>query len=466
MDQLQGTGSLSSIMNPLTSERANRLAIGLARSRHIPYEAAEAILSSISLRIVLPEQFAHRVATQAAFLTAVNTAQRAFLGGVQLEFPATVPLGLRLAGFSTLGEAVALTGYKETSVLQPTHAIFIGAPDESAQEDDVCAHADGWRGGVSNAGALAPFSLGDGDDLALGGVLAGAMAVHRCFVRATALPARALDSAFGISLWNPQDDWQTPVERKLRALPTRFWILGLGHLGQAFLWNLALLPFPEPRDIEFLLQDFDSIDESNRGSGLLSDTGAVGRKKTRHCAEWLEKLNFKTTLTERKFGATVRRGEDEPRIALCGFDRAEPRRFLETADFDLVIECGLGGSLADFDQIDLHVFPSPRHTAEKLWGSVADSKGPVDESIVRLFGGDAQACGALQIDVAGKSVSTSFVGALAGTLAIAELLRSFNKGPRFDAVTFDARDHQQSDFQPASNAFRASELALMGFATI
>ena len=296
--------------------------------------------------------------------------------------------------------------------------------------------------------------------------MAGALAVHRCFVRATTLPARSLDSAFGLSLWNPKDDWLIPSDQKLHALPKRFWILGLGHLGQAFLWNLALLPFPEARDIEFFLQDFDSIDESNRGSGLLSDANAVGRMKTRHCAEWLERLNYMTKLIERRFGAGDRCGDDDPRIAFCGFDVAAPRRFLDTADFDLVIECGLGGSLADFDQIDLHVFPSPRHTAEGLWGAVADRKGPIDESILRLFGAEDQVCGALQIDIAGKSVSTSFVGAMAGALAVAELLRTFNGGPRFDQITFDARDQQQSDFLPASKAFRASELARMGFMTV
>ncbi|MFA6286148.1 MAG: hypothetical protein WC661_02090 [Opitutaceae bacterium] len=453
-------------MHPITPESANRLAIGLAKSRRITYDAAEAILRSISLRIVLPATFANRAASQAAFLTAINTAQRAFLGGVQLEFPTMAPLRLNLSGGATLGDAVALTGYEEKSIQRPTHSIFIGAPDASAQDDDVCAHADGWRAGVSDVGAMADFLCGDGDDLALGGIMAGALAVHRCFVRATSLPALSLDAPLGLSLWNPKEDWRIPIEQKLKALPTRFWLLGLGHLGQAFIWSLALLPFPEPRDVEFLLQDFDSIDESNKGSGLLCDARSIGRMKTRHCAEWLEKLNFKTKLTERKFGAEVRCEEDEPRIAFCGFDRAAPRRFLEKANFDLVIECGLGGSLADFDQIDINVFPSTRHTAEKLWGATVDTSRPVDESLVRLFGGEDQACGALQIDVAGKSVSTSFVGAMASALVVAELLRTFNKGPRFDAVTFDARNPQQSDFMPAATAFRPSQLARMGFATV
>jgi len=34
----------------------------------------------------------------------------------------------------------------------------------------------------------------------------------------------------------------------LSNLPNRFWVLGLGHLGQAFLWNLALLPFPNRQE--------------------------------------------------------------------------------------------------------------------------------------------------------------------------------------------------------------------------
>jgi hypothetical protein len=145
-------------------------------------------------------------------------------------------------------------------------------------------------------------------------------------------------------------------------------MLGLGHLGQGYLWSLAFLPFPHAGSVEFLLHDFDQIDESNFGSGLLCVQGALKRKKTRHCADWLEHLGFSTRITERRFTTVDRRGDADPAIAFCGFDNVSARQGLDTAGFGLVLECGLGGGLADFDQIDVHTFPSRRHSAHSLWG--------------------------------------------------------------------------------------------------
>jgi hypothetical protein len=449
---------------PITPDRANRLAIGIARARRINYEQAEDILRSLTLRIVLPDDQAGRYSNQVAFFTALNAARRAFLGGVEAIFPPSAPSLLTIPGVATLEDAQLWLGFTSSSVSGPT--VYIGTPALRTQEGDICVHCDAWRGGVSDAAEPVNFQVGDDDPVALGGVMAGALAIHRAFLRATHLPARSIDLPLGVSLWDPADDWLLPVAKKIRNLPTRFWILGLGHLGQGFLWNLAFLPFPKRSDVEFTLQDFDTIDESNQGSGLLCRPESIGRKKTRWCATWLERFGFQTIVTERKFGANDRCSEDEPRIAFCGFDRAAPRMHLDTANFALVIECGLGSTLADFDQIDLHTFPSSRHTAHRLWAAVIDQTRSVDESTVRLFGGSDQVCGALAIDTAGKSVSTSFVGAMAGALAVAELVRSFNKGKRFDSVSFDARDQRLWEFRENGIVPSASELAAVGFTTL
>jgi len=90
------------------------------------------------------------------------------------------------------------------------------------------------------------------------------------------------------------------------------------------------------------------IEAANVGSGLLCTPEAVGRKKVRHCAAWLDNLGFTTTVTERKYTEHDHRSEDEPGIALCGFDRAQPRSFLGKTGFGMAVECGLGDSLADY----------------------------------------------------------------------------------------------------------------------
>jgi hypothetical protein len=452
----------------ISPDKANRLAVGLAKARNIPYEQAEKMLKSLSLRIVADPQSCHRASAQAALLTALNTAYRAFLGGVEVQLPANVPLKLALPAFRTLNDALAITGYTPVNLENPTITVYLGKPPTTANDDDVIIHCDGWRGGASDVGAPEDFKESAVDDFALGGIFAGGLAIHRCFVKCTSLSARCLEGPFGMSLWEPQSDWRIPTpDAHLSNLPIRFWLLGLGHLGQAFAWNLAFLPFPKPSEVELLLHDYDMVDESNRGSGLLCAADSVGKRKTRHCARWLENFGFRSTVTERRFGEFDRRDEREPLIAFCGFDKIKPRLHLDTAGFGYVVECGLGGHLADFDQAEFHVFPNARYTARDVWGKIPETEAlAVNPEVAALFGGKRQVCGQQAIDVAGKTVSTSFVGAMAGAIAVSELLRTFNHGQRYDKIVFNARCKLDWIFDNASLPFRASQLGQMGFSSM
>ena len=453
--------------NSLTPERANRMVVGLARARGIRYEDAEAELRNLSLRIVWTVAGPGTLAQQLALLTAANTGARAFLGGVQVELPGGLPLVASIPGVSTVNAALEWVGVPFVHLSNPTHTIYVGDPDARARPDDIIIHCDAWRGGVCDVGQKTEFLEGDRDMLGLGGIYAGALAVHRCFVRAAHLPSQCLDQACGLSLWDPTADWRQPVEdSKLQQLPIRFWMLGLGHLGQGYLWSLGFLPYPDRASVEFLLHDVDKVDESNFGSGLLCTLGSVGRKKTRLCAGWLERLGFSTHITERRFTTSDRRAGGDPSVAFCGFDNVLARQGIDTAGFGFVVECGLGGSLADFDQLDLHTFPSSRHTAHSLWSGFSDRKGNVPEEVARLFALPNEACGALAIDIAGKSVSTSFVGAIAGALATAEMLRVFNRGSTFDDVFRDLRNPGRCRDLASAHRFKASELASMGVAYV
>lgn len=121
---------------------------------------------------------------------------------------------------------------------------------------------------MRNPGDPDEFIRGDADNFALGGVFAGGLAVYRSFLKATSVDARSLEEPFGISLWNPTHDRRTPLAKKLfRQIPNKYWILSLGHLGQAYLWNLTLLTFPRRNDLQFLIQDFDIIEAANRETG-------------------------------------------------------------------------------------------------------------------------------------------------------------------------------------------------------
>ena len=68
-------------------------------------------------------------------------------------------------------------------------------------EDSLSVFCSGWRGGVAPAGG--PVFIPSPHDFATGGVLAGALAVARGFLRVSGLSSRPLEAPQGISLWWP-----------------------------------------------------------------------------------------------------------------------------------------------------------------------------------------------------------------------------------------------------------------------
>ena len=119
-------------------------------------------------------------------------------------------------------------------------------------------------------------------------------------------------------------------------------MLGLGHLGNAYLWALATLPYGGPTAPLVFLNDFDKIESENVETGLIFNTSDICSYKTRICGAWLEERGFQTAFVERRFDANLPCREDEPRLAFCGFDSNAARRDLATAGFLRVVESGLG----------------------------------------------------------------------------------------------------------------------------
>jgi hypothetical protein len=306
--------------------------------------------------------------------------------------------------------------------------------------DALSVICSGWRGGV--APAELSFALDDANDFALGGVLAGALGVARGFLRVCGLSSRFVERPLGVSLWRPDLDWtdEDAVGPELKYLPSKLWFLGLGHLGQAFLWNMALLPYERPGDTLFLLHDFDRVVSGNWSAGLFCESNSPGRFKTRLCSEWLEARGFPTRICERRFDATVRRDDDEPYIALCGFDSAPARRCLDDAGFGLVVECGLGGSVDTFDQLSLHTFPDATRTPAQIWAEGGTAGAEAKPSLIEAFR-TQDPCGILAETLADKALSSSFVGAFAGALVIAEVLRGLHGGARCEIINTQLRSN-------------------------
>jgi hypothetical protein len=440
---------MRNIMNAFTSaDTMHRLAKramddGSAGSR----EEAEALLRGYSIAIKVDDGAAADRHHQAAVLVAVALGRRVFLGGITVSGNLNVPLVTPLPFGRTLAEAVAALGGKLGDTPTGVPILRVGDdPGERMQGFCVRLVFAGWRGGIVPNDA---DGIGDGagEPMALAPMLAAAVGVNEAFLHLSRELPSAGRRCVGMSLWDlPDPDWldvRAP-DPSLRYLPTQLWLIGLGHLGQAFLFALGLLPYDRPADLHLLLQDDDIITPSTESTSVLSDATAIGGKKTRTMAAWAERRGFSTTITERLFDEYTRRQPHEPTIALCGLDNAAGRRQLDLAGFDFVAEAGLGRGHADFRSILVHTLPGDV-PATKLWEGVDTAVDSIDAAAYRrlLEDGSLDRCGVTLL--AGKAVGAPFVGAAAATIVIAEVLRLLHGAPvnRLVELNLVSPDHRQ-----------------------
>ena len=242
----------------------------------------------------------------------------------------------------------------------------------------------------------------------------------------------------------------TGFEAPVEYLPRDLWVLGLGHLGNAYLWSLATLPYPDPKEAEFALFDFDKVEKDNIETGVIFTTVSIDRFKTRECDAWLDRRGFRTRLVERRFDATFRRqyrnpDDKEPALALSGFDSNSPRRDLPSAGFRRVIECGLGGMAENFDTIGLHTLPNPR-APDELWPDLSQEDEAKLAAHQERMARENPGYGDLAADdcgrraLAGKSVAVPFVGSAAASFAVAEVIRLLHEGPAYHDIKLGLAD--------------------------
>ncbi len=422
------------------SDQLNRLVkIALDTGEASSVDEAERIFRSYRMQIVVGADVGHNAVLQAALLTAVNSAARSFLGGVTVV-GASGHLCVKLPSFLDLETAVRGLGAQSTDDQQsdvPT--LVIGDVDATRLEPlAIRATFSQWCGGV--VPAASNVRLAEIGAFTPAGVLAGALGVGEIFQRVRGSAPMACRRAAGLDLWDPRRNWlhgkdASPPER----LPASAWLVGMGNLGQAYLWTLGLLPYGDEA-ADFVLQDTDLLAPSNLSTSLLTTREMMRRRKTREMAAWAEARGFKTAVVERIFAADFRVGTHEPAVALIGVDNALARQSIEDVGFARVIEAGLGRGPQDFLGIDLHTFPASR-TARQTWpeagASDADIALPAYRAILERTG---DRCGTVRL--AGRSIGAPFVGAAAAALAIAELIRLCLGGPHYELVSCHLRDLQ------------------------
>lgn len=437
---------------------------GTAASR----QEAEALLRGYRIALSIgPDEAADRH-HQAALLTAIELGRRVFLGGVVVEGCLDVPLAVKVASGPTLRHAVAAAGGVPASLAAGIPLISIGGPaKEKTDGFSIRIVFDGWRGGIVPGHSDGP-DRGKIRTMALSPMLAAALAINEAFLHVSGDSPCAGKRSTGLDLWNlaRSADWLSCDEGvpELHYLPSNLWLVGLGHLGQAYLWGLGLLPYASDAKVGLMLQDVDVITPSTESTSILSDSTMHGRKKTRIAAAWAEQRGFETAITERLFDETCRRHRDEPAIALCGLDNAVGRRALDQVGFDFVVEAGLGRGHQDFRSLLIHTLPG-EVPASELWREEGEAVQTASEAAAyrkMLDEGSLDRCGVTLL--AGKAVGAPFVGAVAATLALSEVLRILHGGELHRLVDMNLVDlayfravPQLQDFSTLNPGFVAAQ---------
>lgn len=430
-------------MTVLDAESMHRLAkLALDAGEVSSPEEALALFSGYRLRIVVGHGWSDSLAGEACFVTAINTAARAFLGGVEvcgkLDPVLRIPLFEGRDAASVARELGASIGDPAPSEV-PT--LVLGAwTTTSPPSFCVSLRWDSWCAWLT-PGPSDTVPVGSQDN-PLAGIAAAALGVNEAFLHIRADLPVAGNRTVGLSLWDPMAvvNWHATVHQgpALQYLPDALWLVGLGHLGQAYAWAVGMLPYG-PQRPHLVLQDFDKAATSNLSTCLLLNVGDLGKSKVRVVARRLEEAGFTTGLIERRFGPDHRVLPGEPSTALFGVDNLAARRDLASAGFAMVVEAGLGSGYRDFRNIRTHAFPGPQSPAT-IWAAAAGAQPAVElnKAYRKLAETRNDLCGMTQL--ASRAVATPFVGALAATLVLAEVLRPLHGGGTHSVLDLQMKD--------------------------
>ena len=401
-------------------------------------EEAIKLLESLHLNIYVGPEIEDSRSLQAALATVINTGRRTFVGGVHVvaskDYTVEIPWShaTSLSGLTREFGANWLSAEKESAP-----SIILGGvqADGLVGSRKIQVTFDGWTASVIPWGR---GRLPETDIYPVAGVLAGAMAVSEAFLSKWARNALAGERKLEVCLWPHAGDQVEPPTAPL--LPSKLWIVGLGHLGQAVLWTLGLLPYKRPNAVSLVLQDFDKIGDSNDSTCLLTNSQGFGMKKSRWIAKRCEERGFQTTICERLFSEETAPYGDEPELCLCLPDNMAARQALGSGHFRYSIEAGLGDNHETFMQFGVHTFPGIIDPTS-LGGDNRQKSIDVNTlppAYQTLGDKGLDYCGL--VELAGVAVGAPFVGAVTACFVVSEVVRLLNGGPLFDIIQGDLRD--------------------------
>lgn len=392
---------------------------------------AEAVFRDYGVRIALPPSWDNDPAAQIIALTAINAASRSFLGQVKFEgddLPLTIP------GFEgrRLSEVAALADMASPEGLKCENWPLVAIGGSQAPASAIRPWANGWEFGL---GLRAPSPL---TVFAPACVAAAGLAISEAFSVLRTDNPYAGRRDLAISLWSPADGAPGPDASELSLPP--MWVIGLGHLGQAYCWTLGFMAMA---GAEVVLQDIDFFTESNLSTSMLARRSDVGARKTRIAAAWLEQHGIQTRMVERRFDEYQRLAPSDPSAALFGVDNPAARRLIDRAGFRLAVDAGLGAGYQDFRAIRMRSFPGPSYSAD-LWADASPSlSAPLPPAYQALLNEGADLCGVTTL--ASRAVGAPFVGCVTAGLVLAEVARRQLGGTGLGFIDLNLRDPRLLD---------------------
>ncbi len=387
----------------------------LIDSQQLSADEAQQRRAGCRVNLVCGPEVAHSRTLQAAAATVLRTAVRCYPGAVGLVASPQV----RQALLETASVVTLPAPPFDTAPSR--YVIAIGTTVSGP--DVLQVSFDGWTAQVA-PDASSRLVEREGNPIA--GVLAGALAVSETFLHFAGVASEATRRRVQLSLWQPGASAPDPGPA-LAYLPSRAWLAGLGHLGQAFAWTYAWLPWERAHRPELWLVDDDILVDANLETCVLSEYGRLGHYKTRIVSEWLEARRIRTRMIERKLGTGFALSPDEPQLILGGVDRNRARHVLAAAGGRL-IDAGLGATASNFETIAVRDWPNPRVAAD-LWplddpnASAAERLAESNPAYVAL---SADRCG--RVRLAERAAGVPFVGAAAAAFAWAQVLRDLHEG--------------------------------------
>lgn len=373
---------------------------------------------------------------QVAYLTAVNAGKRVFKGGVLCKLPESVN---SLLPFEEKDFRLLVAEYGGNLVSEDDepnfYKITFGYKDNTDKSVELICNE--WQGGI-NVSDGHNVSLKGNGKVPFGGITASSIAIFHAFVKYFKIPMELPINSYGISTWNLQAGkmwFETSNNGPSEFyLPKKLWIVGLGHLGQAYIWTYSFLPRPDKYKYEIMVQDYDFVGEENFGTQVLTKENLDGVRKTRICATYIEKLGFGCRIIEKPFTQDdqINKWSDDFKVILLGVDNIKTRRDLLIEKFDIVLDGATNGSFNLFDSFTLQHLTRRKKSPAEIWSGDPNKivHKNMSNQLEKKFG-----CGSFD-----KSLSTPFVGLLGSSIMISELIRSVNGYNCYESISLLMRN--------------------------